>query len=186
MTTYIFGYGSLMNSASRQLTGQTSAATPAIVAGFQRHWGKIDSSYTLSPLVVDKGHGSVNGVLLQVNEAGLAEFDIRERGYHRVLVPTADIDCDLHITRDDQVWVYIKDSPEPPCELSPIVQTYVDTVLAGCLEISEQFAKQFVESTLGWHHPLENDRHAPKYGNLAGVRPEHHAQIDKLIGDVVA
>lgn len=186
MTTYIFGYGSLMNSASRQLTGQTSAAVPAVVAGFQRHWGKIDSSYSISPLVVDKGNGVVNGVLLEVSEAGLAEFDIRERGYHRVLIARSDINSDLPLNEHDHVWVYIKNNPEPPCEISPIVQTYVDTVLAGCLEISEQFAKQFVDSTLGWHHPLENDRHAPKYGNLAGVTPEHHAHIDRLIGDVTA
>lgn len=186
MTTYIFGYGSLMNSASRQLTGQTSTAIPTIVTGFKRYWGKIDSSYTISPLVVDKGEGLVNGVLLQVDDAELAEFDIRERGYHRVLIPALQIDCDHELEKDAQVWVYIKDSPEPPCHLSPIVQTYVDTVLAGCLEVSEQFAKQFVEHTFGWNFPLENDRHAPKYGNLAGVTPEHHEQIDALLSSARA
>ncbi|UUM30070.1 gamma-glutamylcyclotransferase family protein [Vibrio japonicus] len=186
MTTYIFGYGSLMNSASRQLTGQTSAAIPAVVSGFKRYWGKIDSSYTLSPLVVNKGDGQVNGVILKIEDSELEGFDIRERGYHRVLIPASQIDCDHSIGESDHVWVYIKDDPEPPCELSPIVQTYVDTVLAGCLEISEQFAKQFIESTIGWHFPLVNDRHAPKYGNLAGVRSEHHQQIDGLLVDVKA
>lgn len=79
MTHYIFGYGSLMNSASRQLTGQTSAALPATAHGFKRYWGKVDDSYILSPLVVDRGEGSVNGVVLQVSDSGLAEFDRRER-----------------------------------------------------------------------------------------------------------
>ncbi|MCZ4295461.1 gamma-glutamylcyclotransferase family protein [Vibrio sinaloensis] len=186
MANYIFGYGSLMNSASRQLTGQTSAATTATVEGFKRYWGKVDESYTLSPLVVDKGHGHVNGVLLEVSECGLQEFDIRERGYHRVQVQVNQVESQLPLSDNDQVWVYIKDNPEPPCSLSPIMQTYVDTVLVGCLEISEQFAKQFIEQTIGWHFPLENDRHEPKYGNLAGVKPEHHNQIDALVAEARA
>ncbi len=186
MTHYIFGYGSLMNSASRQLTGQTSAAIPATAHGFKRYWGKVDDSYILSPLVVNRGEGSVNGVVLQVSDSGLAEFDRRERGYHRVSIAPDKLDCEQTFTSQDTVWVYIKDAPEPPCSLSPIMQTYVDTVLAGCLEISEQFAKQFVEQTVGWHFPLENDRHQPKYGNLAGVKPEHHNTIDALVAEARA
>ncbi|OAJ92503.1 gamma-glutamylcyclotransferase family protein [Vibrio bivalvicida] len=183
MASYIFGYGSLMNSESRQLTGQTSTATPATIHGFKRYWGKVDESYILSPLVVDKGQGQVNGVLLEVSDTGLQEFDVRERGYHRILISTDKLDAELSLSTGDQIWVYIKDSPEPPCSLSPIMQTYVDTVLAGCLEISEQFAQQFVEHTFGWHFPLENDRHQPKYGNLAGVKPEHHNTIDALVAE---
>lgn len=184
MTNYIFGYGSLMNSASRELTGQTSPAIPATAHGFKRYWGKVDDSYILSPLVVDKGQGLVNGVLLEVDESGLQEFDIRERGYHRTLIQIQELDVELSLSANDKVWVYIKDNPEPPCSQSPIMQTYVDTVLAGCLEISEQFAKQFVEHTIGWHFPLENDRHQPKYGNLAGVSPDHHSAIDALVASV--
>lgn len=186
MTHYIFGYGSLMNSESRRLTGQTSHATPATVQGLKRYWGKVDDSYILSPLVVDKGQGSVNGVLVSVDDKGLSEFDLRERGYHRIEIEPHQIESELLFTSDDRVWVYVKDSPEPPCSLSPIMQTYVDTVLAGCLEISEQFAKQFVEQTVGWNFPLENDRHEPKYGNLAGVKPEHHNAIDALVAEARA
>lgn len=186
MTNYIFGYGSLMNSASRQLTGQTSAAITATAHGFKRYWGKIDDSYVLSPLVVDRGEGKVNGVLLQVSEQGLAEFDRRERGYHRITIDLESLDSEHQLSPHDSVWVYIKDAPEPPCTLSPIMQTYVDTVLAGCLEVSEQFAKQFIEQTFGWHFPLENDRHQPKYGNLAGVKPEHHNTIDALVAEARA
>lgn len=181
MATYIFGYGSLMNSASRRLTGKTAEAIPAVVNGFKRYWGKVDDSYILSPLVVDKGEGSVNGVLLQVNDQELAEFDIRERGYQRVEVMHSQLEKCHTLLPNDEVWVYIKDNPEPPCDLSPIMQTYVDTVLAGCLEISEQFARQFIEQTIGWHFPVENDRHQPKYGNLAGVSAEHYSQIDALL-----
>lgn len=178
---YIFGYGSLMNSASRQLTGQTGRAIPVIAHGLVRYWGKIDDSYTLSPLAADTGEGQVNGVLLEIEGMALADFDRRERGYHRVRLTPNQIECDQPFDHHMPIWVYIKSQPEPPCESMPIVQTYVDTVLAGCLEVSEAFARHFVEHTLGWHHPMINDRLAPKYGNLAGVREEHYPAIDALI-----
>ncbi|MBL4242995.1 gamma-glutamylcyclotransferase [Vibrio fluvialis] len=181
---YIFGYGSLMNSASRQLTGNTGTALPATVHGLVRYWGKIDDSYVISPLVVNPGEGQVNGVLLEIDEAALAEFDRRERGYQRIALTAEQIETEAEFDREREIWVYVTEQHQPPCERSPIVQTYVDTVLAGCLEVSEAFARHFVEHTVGWHHPLENDRHAPKYGNLAGVSPAHHSVIDDLIANV--
>ncbi|AVH31176.1 gamma-glutamylcyclotransferase [Vibrio fluvialis] len=181
---YIFGYGSLMNSASRQLTGNTGKALPATVHGLVRYWGKIDDSYVISPLVVNPGEGQVNGVLLEIDETALAEFDRRERGYQRIALTAEQIETEAEFDREREIWVYVTEQHQPPCERSPIVQTYVDTVLAGCLEVSEAFARHFVEHTVGWHHPLENDRHAPKYGNLAGVSPAHHSVIDDLIANV--
>ncbi|OIQ25692.1 gamma-glutamylcyclotransferase family protein [uncultured Vibrio sp.] len=193
---YIFGYGSLMNSASRKLTGQTGETIPAIVSGLVRYWGKIDDSYVLSPLVVNLGNGQVNGVLLKIDEQALADFDRRERGYHRIQLspqtiqlsdigeqPVTSTDTPS-LASDDVVWVYVKDKPEPPCSLSPIMQTYVDTVLTGCLEISESFAQHFIKHTVGWHFPRENDRESPKYGNLAGVQPHHQKTIDALLSEV--
>jgi hypothetical protein len=61
------------------------------------------------------------------------------------------------------------------------MQSYVDTVLAGCLEVSHAFAEHFVDHTIGWQHAKENDRHQPKYGNLAGVQVHHYEVIDNLI-----
>ncbi|MDN3614993.1 gamma-glutamylcyclotransferase family protein [Vibrio gallaecicus] len=188
---YIFGYGSLMNSSSRQLTGQTGAAIPVIVHGLVRHWSKIDDSYVLSPLVVNKGQGQVNGVLLKVDDEALDEFDIRERGYHRVKLSPEQIELNIdsknHAEAFDSqqaIWVYINDEVIAPSEQSPIVQSYVDTVMAGCLEVSEKFAEHFVTHTKGWHHPFENDRHQPKYNKLAGVAEHHHSVIDGLLIDV--
>ncbi len=71
---YIFGYGSLINAASRQLTGQTGEAIPVIAHGLVRYWGKVDDSYILSPLVVNRGESQVNGVLLEIDDRALAEF----------------------------------------------------------------------------------------------------------------
>lgn len=128
---YIFGYGSLMNSASRQLTGNTGKALPATVHGLVRYWGKIDDSYVISPLVVNPGEGQVNGVLLEIDEAALAEFDRRERGYQRIALTAEQIETEAEFDREREIWVYVTEQHQPPCERSPIVQTYVDTVLAA-------------------------------------------------------
>ena len=181
MNQYIFGYGSLMNSASRKLTGQTSEAIPATVDGLRRYWGKVGDNNTLSPLVVSQGQGKVNGVILQINDQELHEFDVRENGYQRIPLEHTCITSQLTLSTNDIVWIYTKDHSEPPCTLSPIMQTYVDTVLSGCLEISEDFAKQFIKQTIGWNFPIENDRLDPKYKNYAGVEKHHYPLIDKLV-----
>ncbi len=182
---YIFGYGSLINSASRKLTGQTGSAIPVIAHDLVRHWGKIDDSYTLSPLIVNEGEGQVNGVLLEVDQAALTEFDRRERGYHRIQIRPEQIETEGSFNRQHAIWVYVKNEPLPPCSDTPIMQSYVDTVLAGCLDISHAFAEHFVCHTVGWHHVKENDRHEPKYGNLAGVQEHHYELIDALISQHV-
>ncbi|PSU35028.1 gamma-glutamylcyclotransferase family protein [Photobacterium lutimaris] len=183
---YIFGYGSLINNASRLLTGQAKEAQPVTVHGLQRYWGKIDSTYHISPLVAALGEGVCNGVLVRVDEKALQQFDHREKGYRRIELDPTQLESHQPIEDRLPVWVYTKADHEPPCHIQPIMQTYVDTVLAGCLAISSVFAKTFVDTTLGWHHPLENDRHEPKYGNHAGVRDEHIARIDQLLAQVRA
>lgn len=185
MTHYIFGYGSLMNSSSRRLTGQTGVAIPAVVSGLIRYWGKIDTSLTASPLVVDLGQGKVNGVLLEISATELPQFDTREKGYHRHQLNRQQIDCSHSLSDDDQIWVYIKNEPEPPCHKAPVLQTYIDTVLEGCLEVSDSFARFFVEHTVGWQHPIENDRLQPRYINYAGVEANKLQQIDQLLRDVI-
>lgn len=181
MTHYIFGYGSLMNSASRRLTGKTGHTAPATITGFVRHWGKIETTTTASPLVVDHGDGKVNGLLLAIHEDELSEFDVREHGYVRAQVASHAVTSTLALNASDAVWVYLKHEPIPPCENTPILQTYVDTVLSGCLEISEQFAIQFIENTVGWQHPLVNDRQSPRYINYAGIPDAHRPLIDALL-----
>ncbi|MDG2609650.1 gamma-glutamylcyclotransferase, partial [Vibrio parahaemolyticus] len=99
---YIFGYGSLINSASREITGQTGEAIPVIAHGLVRYWGKVDDSYILSPLVVNEGEGQVNGVLLEVDHQALTEFDRRERGYHRIQIRPEQIETDISFNPDHE------------------------------------------------------------------------------------
>ena len=180
---YIFGYGSLINAYSRQQTGNTGDVIPVLVNGLQRHWGKIEGSYPISPLVVVREKGQCNGVLIEVDNVALIEFDKREHGYQRVEIEWDNITfvCPQLLTMNGPVWVYINDDFCSPCHQKPIIQTYVDTVLAGCLAISPQFAELFMSTTQGWQHAYENDRHQPKYGNLAYVFDQDKDTIDQLV-----
>ncbi len=93
-----------------QVNRTNGEAIPVIAHGLVRYWGKIDDSYTLSPLVVNQGNGQVNGVLLEVNEEALAEFDRRERGYHRIQIQPDQIETDANFNQGHEIWVYVKTS----------------------------------------------------------------------------
>lgn len=51
-----------------------------------------------------------------------------------------------------KIWAYFPDKIVAPDPQHPIVQSYVDTILRGCLNVGgEEFAKDFIQETKGWH-----------------------------------
>lgn len=181
---YIFGYGSLINAASRQLTGETGIAVPAVVSGLQRHWGHTGSP-VMSHLVVKEGEGQCNGVLVRIDDDALEVFDIREAGYQRVPLDSERIQVlEEGFVFDGPVFVYVTDEVIAPCSNHPIAQSYVDTVLAGCLRYSADFAQSFITSTYGWRFPRIDDRHSPVYQRVAGVADEDRSKIDLMLVDL--
>jgi hypothetical protein len=113
------------------------------------------------------------GVLIPVTDQELLQFDQREAGYDRVRVPTQNIQKvpflneEYYHEKDESgilnnlllldkadeqpsVWIYQPQAIHFPHPEKPIVQTYVDTILRGCLEISEEFAVDFLTTTRGW------------------------------------
>eukprot|EP00041_Stephanoeca_diplocostata_P033480 m.1107732 g.1107732 ORF g.1107732 m.1107732 type:complete len:515 (+) comp24350_c0_seq20:171-1715(+) len=111
----------------------------------------------------------INGVL-HATGISLSDLDKRERGYKRVAIPpeyvrvvgstsTDSSDTDVPLVaraiQDGSCTVYIYvpvgDNADLPCEDFPICQTYLDTVLEGCLEVGGRaMAEDFVRTTLGW------------------------------------
>lgn len=106
----------------------------------------------------------INGVLYQVAKEEMPNFDRREVGYKKVEVPlkflkfqpdlvgpTAQTTFDFGPT--DKIWLYV---PLPSQtmyadENHPLLQSYVDTVLQGCLEWGGQpLAEEFIFTTGGW------------------------------------
>jgi hypothetical protein len=170
---FVFGYGSLICPHSRAVTAPTLAhktATPVLVKNVERTWAKLSTGFTAMGVRFQDNAECV-GVLLPVDELELAQFDEREQGYTRVPLFIGDIErltfLDSSVYEDPghqaflqakqqpkehsaEIWMYMPLNFVPPSEQTPIVQSYVDTILRGCLSISEEFAAQFIVNTKGW------------------------------------
>jgi hypothetical protein len=132
----------------------------------------------------------------------LTALDARERGYARVAVPLAQLQL-LDAPADDasapraaaraalaallahpaaSVWLYL---PTPgacasPSEDFPIVQTYVDVCVTGCLGWGgDAFASEFLATTHGWSPYFLNDAPASRRPWLH--RGPNHGVVDALL-----
>eukprot|EP00977_Amphora_coffeiformis_P010814 scaffold2536_cov169-Amphora_coffeaeformis.AAC.7 len=115
---------------------------------------------------------STFGVIVPVPRIDLPKFDEREKGYSRISLPldhvspvsfleytTQDEELFLEAQSNPQegdslvkIWTYLPDVFCPADERYPIVQSYVDTILRGCLDVGgEAFAQKFIETTRGWN-----------------------------------
>jgi hypothetical protein len=174
MQQFVFGYGSLICPHSRAVTAPTLAhktATPVLVKHVERTWAKVSAAGFTAMGVRFQDNAECVGVLLPVDDQELAQFDEREQGYTRVPLYIGDIEqvpfLDSSHYEDPghqvflqakehpeehaaQIWMYMPQNFVPASEQTPIVQSYVDTILRGCLTISEDFAAQFIANTKGW------------------------------------
>ena len=193
---YIFGYGSLIEQASRMRT--TPAAIyvlPARALGFARGWwariGAIGFTTTFAGAIPQQS-SSMNGVVYAVTEQELKDTNQREQGY----TPT-DITGTVQILSGsykpkDKVWIYVNDFKNDkqrleslPSPQFPLVQSYIDICLTGCLQIEQGFpddakgfADEFITSTQEWSKYWENDRVHPR---RAPFTVPAAAKIDKLL-----
>jgi cation transport regulator ChaC len=174
-THFVFGYGSLICPESRAITAPEQAhkiATPVSVRNVERVWSKRTTRGMTAMGVRFVPDAECIGVILPVSVTELAQFDEREQGYDRVPLELSDVqqvsflsqehyeedDHDIFLQAKEQnateavkIWVYVQRVENPASPEHPIVQTYVDTILRGCLSISEEFAQEFIASTKGWH-----------------------------------
>eukprot|EP00521_Asterionellopsis_glacialis_P018446 CAMPEP_0195293222 /NCGR_PEP_ID=MMETSP0707-20130614/12005_1 /TAXON_ID=33640 /ORGANISM="Asterionellopsis glacialis, Strain CCMP134" /LENGTH=251 /DNA_ID=CAMNT_0040353887 /DNA_START=130 /DNA_END=883 /DNA_ORIENTATION=+ len=193
---FIFGYGSLLCPQSRAITAPTVAGQPShpvTVHHLERTWTARSGTGTYVAVSFQE-NSKCSGVLIEVDDDELKQFDIREVGYDRAQVKLSHIDlfpsehdANLDDTEKDvNVWVYVSNNPQPANPAYPILQSYVDIILRGCLHISEDFARSFIQTTQGWwhidkhdfgaedeekkkedndesHYTWIDDRHSPKY-----------------------
>jgi len=200
---YLIGYGSLINAKSKNTTyPDTGLNIPVTVSGFKRTWtarGWSNSSLSTTYLGIDVDpKSSLNGVIFSVPDAEAVEkYDARERLYCRVQVPWKDISIvrgnksdngtfpTEDALRDSEFWIYvtIPTFRAYPNDEYPIVQSYVDIFLGGCVQMEKKYgltnySQDCVTSTVGWEHPWVNDRIHPRrpFSN----QPDSY-NIDRLI-----
>lgn len=172
---YLIGYGSLMEEASRQHTAPNSGeALPVRVQGFQRTWIATGSPAGFSTTylgVSAKPSAVMNAVLFVVSdEADMASLDQREVSYCRSRIGSAQVTrLDAPPVPEGEIWIYVnqREHTALPSQHYPIVQSYVDIFLSGCLQVERKyridgFAKECLRTTHGWSKHWVNDRIYPR------------------------
>lgn len=179
---FIFGYGSLICSDSRSRTGVSGPAFPIEVEGIARRWSLHSPDWPATAVSAHLSQeSSCNGVFFEVDNINLERFDAREAGYDRIEIPWQKV---TNLTEDPLpetgvLWAYVGKSTGQPTLNRPIMQSYLDVILNGCLDISDDFASRFAVLTEQWQH-LVDDRHAPQY--LRPLRSNHRtSDIDRVL-----
>jgi cation transport regulator ChaC len=196
---YIFGYGSLVQRESRMATWASAEfAFPVVVEGISRGWfdqfGAKDSpsaSPTYLGAVLESG-ARCNGVIFEVTPSELVSYNAREIGYTPGKInPSMITMLDGSASAPDaDIWFYGTAEKQTPTERHPIVQSYVDVCLDGCLEIEAayplakraEYAKEFIKTTSNWQPPWVNDRIYPWRPTVYVPRA---TEIDALLQDVL-
>jgi len=175
-TQFIFGYGSLINTPSREATaGRPVAAIPVRVSaafGYVRSWNdRARTGFTALGLrrrFEGEAPMTINGVIYPVVGNDMSAFDEREKGYVRVEVPRALIEAVSWqpLPAQGTVWVYVPKAegkapgeglPVPDAKF-PLVESYIDVVIEGGLEYGPEFAREIIETTRDWSPYWLNDR----------------------------
>ena len=112
----------------------------------------------------------------------LKALDIREKGYKRVQVNTSNLSsCNSHCidATADKCWIYVPIDPQEATKDFPICQTYVDTILRGCLKWGGiDLATQWIHETTGWSSFFLND--AP-LSRRPWLHRQHFSEIDQVL-----
>jgi hypothetical protein len=195
---FIFGYGSLINTASRNATATAPvAAIPVRVSaafGYLRSWSdRSRSGFTALGLRRPKDGEmptTINGVLYPVIGEDMAAFDAREQGYERVEVPHALIESVSWqpLPERGTVWVYVPMAegkapgiglPLPDAKF-PLAESYIDVVIEGGLEYGPAFAREIIETTRDWSPYWLNDR---TLARRPWVHDKQFAQVDARLAE---
>ena len=193
---FIFGYGSLINTASRNATASKPIdAIPVRVSasfGYVRAWvDRARSGFTALGLR-KPGAGeqamTINGVLYPVEGDDMGLFDQREAGYRRMEVPREAIQAVSweQVPTEGKIWVYVSvgsdgtpgEGLQPPSADYPVLQSYVDVVIDGALEYGPDYARELIETTADWSPYWLNDRELPR---RPWVYDKNYAAVDTLL-----
>jgi hypothetical protein len=189
---YIIGYGSLMQDESRKRTSpQAEAAHPIEVSGYLRGWFAKGSPVGFSTTflgVLPDPKSQLNAVIYRIEMNELRATDLREASYCRKSVPFADIkvlEKSSFKLADGQAWIYVNkpESAAVPSVKFPIVQSYVDIFVSGCMEQEQRyelkgFAEQCLTTTNDWSTYWVNDRPYPRRSFISQPKA---SQIDSLL-----
>lgn len=156
-----FGFGSLVNTS----THKYETLTPARVDGWSRAWvhNTLYDHALLS--VIPAPETNIHGLMAKVPNDDWAELDLREAGYARHVLAAGVWNADttaIPITETD-VQMYIHASGNIPTAATPILWSYLETVLFGYYQVFGSLGVEtFMATTQQWTAVLD-DRKNPLY-----------------------
>lgn len=183
---HYFGYGSLVNAATRP---QSQTVIPARLTGYRRAW-RVTSRRSLRSgtcsltIVAAEPADVVKGVLAREAVASLPTLDRRERHYDRLTVGRDQVAPETHHDHPGEAYVYrVKRVHDRFGDRRfPILQSYVDCVLQGYLKVfGEQGVADFMATTDGWHVPVLDDRDQPLYPRAQTLSDAERALVDDAL-----
>ena len=198
-TQFIFGYGSLINTPSRNATaGAPVPAIPVRVSaafGYIRTWNDRSPSGFTALGLRKAGSGedgmTINGVLYPVEGDDMAKYDAREAGYARVEVPHAAIEAVSwqSIPQQGHIWAYVPVRPggtpgvglAEPDAAFPMLESYIDIVVEGGLEYGPDFARELIETTADWSQYWLDDR---ELARRPWVHDPKYAAVDRMLASI--
>ncbi|MEM6455069.1 MAG: gamma-glutamylcyclotransferase family protein, partial [Acidobacteriota bacterium] len=166
----------LARDSRRGSAPRAEAAYPATVRGLARGWCKAGDGPGFVPTYLgaypaDDDDAWCNGVFFAVGPGALEALIRRESGYvvHAIDPAQVTMRDGVDAPPGDDLRVFVPRVRRPPAIDRPIVQSYVDVCLAGCLEVERTyraasgFAADFFHSTRGWSQAhWINDRLMPR------------------------
>jgi hypothetical protein len=155
---------------------------------------KITNSW-ISLGTYPKKNSIINCTIFPVNENQLIELDSREKYYKKIEINYNDIEIIKgdKLNKKKKIFCYIIDKKlfKKPSLKYPILQSYIDICIKGCLYIdfilknkNFEFTKQFIQNTYNWKKLKYwiNDR-------IYSRRPYHYINnsliIDKLLTNYI-
>lgn len=192
---YIIGYGSLIDEISKKRTDDSAQeSVPALIYGYERTWaghGNLPGVNATFLTIFKNESSSFNGVVYRLNDPeNVYKYDKREWIYCRTKLKSSSLKLlsrELPVLKE--VWIYnvVSKVDQYPTKEYPIVQSYVDVFMRGCIQIEEKFkinnfAKLCIKSTEGWPDYWVNDRIFPRRPSL--YEP-YASRIDALLKETI-
>ena len=184
-----------LTSLNRTLP-QVEYIEPIYINDYERAWNaREDKTKTLSTtyLGVEKKDGSkINCIIFEVPEEELERMDQREFLYTRELVSIEKLEIleetNLNITANDKIWIYKTNTPKSPGPQQPLIQSYIDVCLSGCMDLeikfkTQNFALEFISLTKNWSENWVNDRIYPRAPH---IHQPYAYKIDAMLSSALS
>jgi hypothetical protein len=180
-----FGYGSLVNR--KTLTENRHGLYPARLSGWRRHWQSRgdDIPPGVALLSVHEAPGiTISGMLVIDEHSVLPGLDLREKRYDRVRISAESLDFTSVRPSGlpDEIYVYVGNPQPANAGETRLLQSYMDTVLAGFLaEHGEEGVENFILTTQGFDRAMICDRGRPRYGRAVAIDADMAEFFDGLL-----